>query len=235
MLYYNIFIRLNCCMKKLKAGINKILTILFIVLLSVAVFGQKKQNPNKKPFKERISIGGSLGLSFGSNSFLVEVSPMIGYAITKKFIVGIGLSYKFYKYKDYYALTYTDSTGAIYISDLYDLKTNMYGGSVWARYFLTGIGVPVIENLFLHAEVEPLLFINNFTYNPSGIYYDPYGNRYSKNQEQISLTGIFLGGGIQQPIGGRSYMYLEILWNFNEELYSPYSNPRIRIGVAVGL
>jgi hypothetical protein len=36
-------------------------------------------------------------------------------------------------------------------------------------------------------------------------------------------------------ISERSFLYLEALWNFNEDLYSPYDNPRIRIGISVGM
>ena len=212
-----------------------IFIVILLVMLSEISYGQqnKKQQTVKKPFKERIFIGGSLGLSFGSNSSFVEVSPVFGYALTEKLIVGVGLTYKYYRYKDYYALTYTDSTGT-YITGWDDFETNMYGGSIWARYFLTGIGIPIVENIFLHGEIEPLIFDHNYVPDPYGDYYDGF-QWYSKGHQTVTLSGIFLGGGLQQPIGGRSYMYLEILWNFNEELYSPYNNPRVRIGVAVGL
>ena len=125
-----------------------------------------------------------------------------------------------------------DSLGRIV--EIHDFKSNMYGASVWARYFLTKTEIPVIENIFLHGEVEYLMFINNYKLNPYGNYIDIYSNRYVYEDEKITLTGIFLGGGLRQMIGGRSYMYIELLWNLNEEYYSPYSNPRIRIGVAAG-
>ncbi len=38
----------------------------------------------------------------------------------------------------------------------------MYGFSIWSRYYLSKIGIPFIENIFLHAEVEPLTFINKY-------------------------------------------------------------------------
>jgi hypothetical protein len=111
---------------------------------------------------------------------------------------------------------------------------NIYGGSVWSRYFLTRTEIPVIENTFLHVEYEPLFIAHDHIFNPSGVFVDPYGSRFSKGRDNITLHGIFVGGGIRQPIGGRSFMYLEVLWNLNEELYSFYSNPRIRIGIAAG-
>lgn len=214
----------------------KILPLLLLFFLSSSSFGQeiKNRKNNERTFKDRLFIGGSLGFSFGSNSSLIEVSPIVGYAVTEKFVVGLGLTYKYYRYKDYYALIYTDSTGNLYVEETYDFKSNIYGGSIWARYFLKGVGIPIIENLFFHVEFEPLVFTNNYILDPYGDISDGY-NWYSEGSQRTTLSGIFLGGGLQQPLGGRSYMYLEILYNFNEELYSPYSNPRIRIGVAAAL
>lgn len=205
------------------------LAFLLLVLSCGYNYGQEQkiQQSDKRPFKDRIFVGGSLGFSWGNYSSLIEVSPIFGFAVTDRFVVGLGLTYKYYRYKDYY-YNYDDG-------QFTDLKTNMYGGSIWMRYFLTGIGIPVIENIFLHAEIEPLIFNNNFRFNPGGNFYDPYGNRYSRDNEQVTLTSYFLGGGLRQMLGQRSYLYIEVLWNFNEQLYTPYSNPRIRIGVAAAL
>jgi hypothetical protein len=208
------------------------LTILILTFVVVHfAWGQTINNKEqtKRPFKDRISIGGALGLSFGSNSVLVEVSPMIGYSLTDNFVVGLGLTYKYYQYNDFFQST-SD------LSSFSDLKNNIYGGSVFARYFLTGIGVPIIENMFLHAEVEPLIFTSDFKYvsNVMGDYRGADGYFYDKEKEQMTITSYFLGGGLRQMITNRSYLYIEVLWNFNEELYSPYSNPRIRIGIAAG-
>lgn len=210
----------------------KILPIVLLILISSYSFGQNIKNKNNKdkPFKDRLFVGGSLGFSFGNYSSMVEVIPVFGFEVTEKFVVGLGLTYKYYRVKEYYAKVDTNNK----ITGFYDFKSNIYGGSIWARYFLKGIGIPIVENIFLHGEFEPLVFTSNYVLDPYGDYYDGY-YWYSEGSERNTLSGIFLGGGLQQPLGGRSYMYLEVLWNFNEELYSPYSNPRIRIGVAAGL
>ncbi len=216
----------------MKSFVNRFRIHFFVFVFSLTYFnsvnGQNRGSMQKpeKSFAERIYFGGALGLSIGSYTSLVDVSPTIGYAVTDDLIAGIGLTYKFYKYKDYF-LNSTDGS-------LTDLRTNIFGGSVWARYFLTKTGIPIVENMFLHGEVEPLTFVNEYRFNPNGEYFDPFGNQYVKADERINLTGVFLGGGLSQPVGGNSYMYIEVLWDFNEELYSPYSNPRIRIGFAAG-
>lgn len=212
---------------------QKCFTILLIIVLVVPIKVSAQSNNrsdfSKIPFKERLSFGGSLGFSFGNSSTLIEVSPIVGVSISETFAVGVGLTYKFYQYKDYYKLIAEDV--------FYDHKTNIFGGSIWARYFLTKLEIPIIENTFIHAEVEPLVFQNNYTYvspNP-GDYIDAGGNQYVRQKSQVNITGVFLGGGLRQMLGGRSYLYLEVLWNFNEDLlYSPYSNPRIRVGIAAG-
>jgi hypothetical protein len=208
----------------------KYLTVSFIALMSLGTygFGQKEGLPShsKRPFSDRVFFGGSLGFSFGSFSSVMDISPIVGYSITDDFMAGIGLTYKYYKYRNYY-MNVNDRS-------LSDLKLNMYGGSVWSRYFLSRTGVPIIENMFLHTEIEPLFLTNEYKFSPDGDFINPFGSPYKKEKEKINLMGIFAGGGIRQPVGGRSFMYLEVLWNLNEELYSPYSNPRIRIGFAAG-
>lgn len=217
---------INChnCIKKLT-----IFILLFSFSQIISAQNAKLDINENRSFKERISIGGALGFGFGSNSILIDVSPIIGYSLTDNLILGVGLTYKYYQLMDYY-YNYDDKAYS-------DSKNNIYGGSIFARYFFTGIGIPVIENIYLHAEIEPLIFTNGYTLVPGnqGKYFDPYGNSYVKGNEQITITSYFLGGGLRQMLGNRSYMYIEALWNFNEELYTPYSNPRIRIGVAMGL
>ncbi len=214
--------------KKVKHSLNIWLISAFLVL-NLHAFSQIQQTNKevKKPFKDRIFIGGGLGFSVGNYSSLIDVSPLVGYAVTDNFVAGIGLTYKYYRLKDYYQ--------NIDNGDLFDYKTNIYGGSIWARYFLTGIDIPVLENMFLHAEIEPLIFNQDYSYNPAGNFIDPYGNRYALKNQQVTLTSYFLGGGLRQFVGGKSYLYIEVLWNFNEDIYSPYSNPRIMFGFAAGL
>ena len=189
---------------------KKVLSLLLLFFLSGAIVtptasGQRSSEPkSKKSFGQRIFFGGGLGFSLGTYSSMIDVSPIIGYAVTNEWMVGVGFTYKYYRYRDYYALI--DGTGTIV--DLYDFKTNMFGGSIWTRYFLTKTEIPVIENIFLHAEVEPLTFINQYTLDPAGEYRDIYNNRYIRQDDRYDVTGYFLGGGLRQMIGGNAFMYL---------------------------
>ncbi len=78
------------------------------------------------------------------------------------------------------------------------MKNNIYGGSVFARYFFSGVDIPVIENMFVHAEIEPFIFRNDFKLVPfsRGNYTDGYGNYYIKESDQMTITSIFSWRGL---------------------------------------
>ena len=112
--------------------------LLLIALFTLVVLanGQGEENSLAGvPWKERIVTGGGLGLSFGSNQDFISLSPIIGYAFTKKFVAGTGLTYQYTKYKDVYPGK--------------DVTTNNFGVNPFARY-------TVFRGIFLHAEYEYL-------------------------------------------------------------------------------
>jgi len=97
----------------------------------------------------------------------------------------------------------------------YNYSSNLYGGGPFMRYVL-------FEGLFMHAEYEVL---NMEVPEP------PYNIYYTRQ----NVTSIFLGGGYTQMIGNRSSMNFLILYNINNSIYSPYSNPLFRIGFGFGI
>ena len=76
--------------------------------------------------------GGTLGLQFGTQT-VIDVSPIIGYMITKRLAAGVGITYKYFRQKDQYNI----------------FKTSIYGGSLFSRLYL-------FKNVFLHGEYELL-------------------------------------------------------------------------------
>lgn len=110
------------------------------------------------------------------------------------------------------SITYKYYSGSYkYASATQEFNTNIFGGGVFSRYNFT-------DYLFAHAEIEYLNFdmeeINN------GI----------KDNRNIGVTSVFIGGGIKQ-----SFATIMLLYNLNETMYSPYTNPIIRIGFTFGL
>ncbi len=127
---------------------SKNIFLIFFILLHLSFFNLFAQDDQSKAssdsFKKRLFTGGSIGLQFGDVT-MVDISPLIGYKITKNIAAGLGFTYQYYRAKDYY-------TGAIY-------KTSIYGGRVFARYYF-------LENFLLHGEYELLSLETK--------YFDPY-------------------------------------------------------------
>jgi hypothetical protein len=181
--------------------IKCILLFLFIFSVNSRICAQTEGNDlrPKSDFKSRLFFGGAFGLQFGSVT-LIELSPLIGYKITPKFGIGIGPTYKYYRYKDYYS------------PSAYS-QTNVFGGSIFARYF-------IFENVFAHAEYETL-------------FYNTYVPGYPKEMQQYN--SLLVGGGYRQQIGANAGMNIMLLWNLNDTPGSPYTNPVIRIGFSIGM
>ncbi|MCC6601085.1 MAG: hypothetical protein IT223_10485 [Crocinitomicaceae bacterium] len=106
-----------------------LLFILFCFISITAMVAQKtdedyipdKQNaqPKTKPrFRDRLVLGGNLGGSFGTYTFL-QIAPQVGYAVTDKWINGVGVNYMYYSAPGYIGET-------------------IYGGSLWTRYTIVG-------------------------------------------------------------------------------------------------
>lgn len=90
-----------------------------------------------------------------------------------------------------------------------DYSTDIYGGSVLAMYVL-------FDRIILHAEYEGLSIDKSFYY--------PY-----VDDDRVWVGSPLVGIGIRQALGQRSAIMLSLLWNLNDNYYSPYSNPIIRV------
>ncbi len=98
----------------------------------------------------------------------------------------------------------------------FDLSTNNYGGKIFARYFL-------IPNAFAHTEIENL--------NLKFFEIDGAGKLTSTRR---NVQSVFIGGGYRQMLGRIGGLDLLLLYNINENRFSPYQNPLIRIGFVSG-
>jgi hypothetical protein len=182
-------------------SLNSIFTLLIFFLFSLSVFGQDETTEPKTEEKyslaDHLVYGGNIGLSFG-NVTNVGISPLVGYKVTERFVPGIGASYNYIK---------------IRYNGYPTQSTNIYGGSVFANYF-------VLENVFAHAEYEVL----NGEWEP---YYKP--------GERFNLSSFLIGGGYRESLGGIA-SYVLVLYNVTQSYDSPYSSPLIiRVGMALGM
>ena len=199
----------SSAMKSFRAFCS-LLTFSLLWFTQTHASAQNSDNRPENSFMDRVFFGGGLGLQFGTLT-LIDVSPVVGYRITERFEAGLGFTYKYYKYNDYYVDLNTGTS--------YDLKSDILGGSVFGRYHIT-------ESIFAHAEYETL----NYRYED----YYSYGGNIMSDKRTAIINSFFIGGGYRQHISEGSYFFIMALWNLNDGGMSPYSNPVLRMGVILG-
>jgi len=123
---------------KIKRVIRKRNILLLTLLLSV-LFVHAANGGNDEEKQPKLYVGGNLGLQFGTIT-LVDVSPWIGYRIIPQFTVGVGGTYKYYRYN----LLNTN------------IQRSYYGGRGFVRYFPSSESIEILNSIFLHAEYEIL-------------------------------------------------------------------------------
>ncbi|MEI6489677.1 MAG: hypothetical protein WCP52_11985 [Bacteroidota bacterium] len=156
---------------------------------------ERKAEEAEDSFWKKTFFGGGLGLSFGNPTY-VDVSPILGYRINEKVHAGVGVNYQYYEY-DYGSYRFT---------------TNIYGGSVFGRYYIK-------KDFFTHGEIE---YLNLAAYN--------------NIEKRIGVTSVLVGGGYIQRFSQYSGIVAMVLYNLTQNDYSPYASPLIiRLGVNIGL
>jgi hypothetical protein len=201
---------------------------LFFILLSLQSTAQESDRQKSDDFWRRVSVGGYLSFQFGNVTGIV-VSPEASVRLVDQLYGGLGFTYQYYWYKNYYYDTRPNPPQWLNYSE------SVYGGRIFFRYYLRSLFDNFLGNVFAHTEYEYLYYVRPYKYDPRGSIIDPYGNTFSPGQDAVEVNSIFLGGGYSQPIGGRAYLDLMILFNLNDTYNSPYSNPVFRIGFGVGL
>jgi hypothetical protein len=209
--------------------------IQFTLLLVLSLFfssgittAQESVQQQKDNFWKRVSVGGYLSFQVGSVTGIV-VSPEASVRIVDQLYGGLGLTYQYYWYKNYYKDYGTNPP------QYYNYSESVYGGRIFLRYYLRSLFDNFLGNIFAHTEYEYLYYVLPYKYDPHGTIIDLSGNAYSQGKESVEISSIFVGGGYSQPIAGRAYLDIMILFNLNDTYNSPYSNPIFRIGFGVGL
>jgi len=191
---------------------------------TIPSLSSKPGNPDN--FWRRVSVGGNLGFQLG-NVTGITVAPEVAVRTVDNLYVGLRFTYQYYSYKNYF----WDDKNNQYLS----YKSNVYGGGIFLRYYLTSLFDSFLGNLFAHVEYEYLYYTRPYTYDPAGYIFDPYLNTYSPGNQVVEFNSIFVGGGYRQPIANRISIDFMVLFNLNDSYQSPYSNPIFRLGVGVGL
>jgi hypothetical protein len=134
------------------------------------------------------------------------LSPLVGYRVTPRFSPGFGITYQYYRDKSFRDLIF---------------QTHIYGGRVFTRYLLIKdfnnvIPLGLHAGILGYAEYEFLNLDSQFSsYHDEGRFW---------------LHSVYLGGGLELPVGRRSRLNFIVLYNLNDTGESPYPNPVVRIG-----
>lgn len=165
----------------------KSLILTFFLFLGVLSFSQydpdysddQEYDINELSFKDRLFTGGNFWASFGQISS-VEISPILGYRITKDFSAGVGLKYNWFRQNLTPAFT-----------------TSMFGGSTFARYTFFNRIVTQAEFEVLNLEVFNSFTSSERKWVPIGL----VGGGYAANGFQLMLMYDLIGNENNPYIG----------------------------------
>jgi hypothetical protein len=185
---------------------KKILLVLLFTSLNISVFAQKEEEENGR--KGKFFLIPEIWLSFGSSTY-IDLSPMVGYHILDRLVVGLGPHYIYQSMKStpYYPAYQTHSYGLKGFSR-FSLITN---AEQW-------LPIKLFSELYVQAEYDGLSMENEY-------YVPPY-----TEEGRTMYHGFLVGGGVAQRIGMYNTITFTVLWDVSESYLSPYSNPVFRVG-----
>lgn len=164
--------------------------------------------------KGQFYLAPDIGLMLGTTT-RIEVAPMLGYYVTNRFTLAAGARYEYYNYsKKYYGI--------------YGYETSIYGPRLQARYVLIRnidniIPLRLNMAIFVQAEQEFLSLERKYfdfpSYPDEGRFWQPF---------------TLVGAGFNQQVGRNSFMNIVVLWDIDNTISSPYTNPIIRFGFQFG-
>ncbi len=161
----------------------------------------------KSDWKKKVYVGGYFGFGFGSNTVSIDISPIVGYRITKDFSMGVGVIYNYYSYE---VPNFTVGTTKYSFSN--------WGGRVNANYVLFNL-------IALGAEYQYITTDR----------FDGYDSNNNSTFAKEGINILFVGGGISKKVGGNAAMYVMAYYDLLQDKYSPYGDQIVwRIGVSAG-
>jgi len=96
----------------------------------------------------------------------------------------------------------------------YDSKNFFYGPRIFARYQL-------FRFLFAYSEYEHLIL--------------KYYSAQQPNGEKATSPNLYIGGGLSSGFENGTGSFVMVLYNLNDNLNNPFSNPSFRFGFTIGL
>lgn len=136
-------------------------------------------------FKERIYLGGNVGAMFGSTTY-INLSPIVGFQVTKKFSAGIGGTYN-YLQENYAGQKYISTVYGSNVFGRYLFTENFFAQAQWDRLSVLDYTSPIlnqrawIDNLLIGGGYRQLFtakagFVAMIFYNINQVPLSPYNN-----------------------------------------------------------
>ena len=179
--------------------IRLILAILLASVVSTYAQGRRDEPP---PLRERIFVGGSFGLQFGSYTS-IEINPVVGIWLLPRLAVAAGPGYEYMKYQNVSTSIYS-ARGYLQFAVLRDID----------KFIPLGIHSSIV----FHAEDELL--------NLDAAYWGSI----ARNEDRFFVNSVLIGGGLSQQLGRKGSFNILVLWVVTDSGYDLYNNPEIRIG-----
>ena len=115
---------------------NLRLFLLALVMLPLSMNAQQSSVSNSSFNPNKIIYGGSLGFGFSSDFWSLSVSPQIGYKLTDKFHVGVGVGYSYAKRDSDYSIISPGDTGGTQQKNMaYNYKESSASFNLFANYY----------------------------------------------------------------------------------------------------
>ncbi len=177
----------------------KKLLLTLVFMLGIVFCSQAQvyfeEDVDSTSFMDRVYFGGNFSFNLGTRFTFIDVSPLAGYMVNDDFSVGLGATY-LYLSREF--LTFQSG-------NRFKITNSVYGGRAFMRH-------RVMDNFFAHTEFESL---NTETPSFDG----------SQGTFREWVPGLFIGGGVFQPIFRRGGVNITILYNLlHDELRSPYNS-----------
>lgn len=125
--------------------------------------GNAQQQPPPPSFWDKVSVGGSFQLQFGTYTY-VGLEPLLNYHISNSFMIGIGPIYQYISIND-------PNYGTVY-------KSSIYGGRIAGMFFLPG----ELSRIFIMGEFDII--------NLPEIQQSVYGYYETRGNLEIPLLGL---------------------------------------------
>jgi hypothetical protein len=181
---------------------KKKLILLLLSIVTISQYTMAQDEPEDEPKqgfdKSKLFFGGNFGLSFGSYSTLINVSPQIGYRFSRYFAAGGGPNFIYYSQK------YIDFAG----NDIYRENMGYAGLNVFGRFY-------PIDQVFLQLQPEA-----NYNWGKQK-FYD--GNTPDYKLDGKLVPSMLAGAGGAVPAGAGAFIVM-VQYDLLQQPRSPYGN-----------